>query len=236
MQHRGIVPDDDVAAAPAIAEDVLGPRRLDAEPMEQLDRLAVGHAVDPDRHLVIEIERLAAGDRMGPHHRVPLIGQRRLRRSRRAGHRLFLPAQRAQPVDAISLRRCLRGIGGVEMLLLLVAVDGPAAGQPALLALRQRLVGRVHVGEQGLAAFLRHVDGIEQRGDRRLALEGVIGMPMRAGAVTADRSSRPADIGQDIDLGAIRQAVGVGEEGLELAEIAGEGHELLRRQRLVANC
>ena len=122
------------------------------------------------------------------------------------------------------------------MLLLLVAVDGPAAGQPALLALRQRLVGRVHVGEQGLAPLLRHVDGIEQRGDRRLALEGVIGMPMRAGAVTADRPSRPADIGQDIDLGAIRQAVGVGEEGLELAEIAGEGHELLRRQRLVANC
>ena len=63
----------------------------------------------------------------------------------------------------------------------------------------------------------------------------MIGMPVRAGTVATDRPPRPADIGQDIDLGAIRQAVGVGEEGLELAEIAGKVHELPRRQRLVAN-
>ena len=114
-------------------------------------------------------------------------------------------------------------------------MDGLQPLEPHLQRVRQLLIGAIHIGEEGVAHGLRDGDRIEQRRARRLAMEGVIAMPVGSGAVASHQVAVAPGVGERVNLGAVGQAVGADEERLELAEHPGEVDELARRQLLLAN-
>ena len=64
---------------------------------------------------------------------------------------------------------------------------------------RQRLVRRVHVGEQSGRSFFGTRDAVEQRADRRMRQERLVGVPQPADARIADRPAVRVDVADDVD-------------------------------------
>ena len=93
---------------------------------------------------------------------------------------------------------------------------------------RQRLVGRVHAGEQRVAAARRALPDVEDRAHRRLDVAGHVGVP--ALAVGARRIL----VGVDLHQRRLARLVRRGGMDVQLAELAPEGEVLLRRDVLVA--
>ena len=61
-----------------------------------------------------------------------------------------------------------------------VAVDAFQPGEQGFHALGQPFVGEILIGEQGVAAIGRHVEGVEQGAHRRFGHHGGVGVPFLA--------------------------------------------------------
>ena len=114
------------------------------------------HALEAVGEERIDEERLAAGDRMGARHRVHMLGGSvtpslvHAAESRRVEVRLTRDVQRTEAVQHLPH------------------------------ALRQGLVGEVHVGEQGVAPDRRELPPVEHGASRRRLQEGEVGVPVTA--------------------------------------------------------
>ena len=99
---------------------------------------------------------------------------------RAAGHRMFLdggvPTLRALFLGRpnVGLAVQLDGIGTVG-----AAVKAYQPIESAPRCLRQRVVGRAHVGEHGAALGRRHLEGVEDSQPRQRVLIGLVGVPRR---------------------------------------------------------
>ena len=115
----------------------------------------------------------------------------------------------------------------------------PPAFEPAAKVGRQRIAGRLHAAEPGVAAGWRDLQRIEHRGIGRLVEIAHVGVPHRlAGAERADRVAVLVEhVGHDIDLGIARRAdpaaLLVGRR-IELAEAPAEGQQVVVAERLAA--
>ena len=103
----------------------------------------------------IDVQRLLAGHRMGAHHR---------------------DARRA---DSLACRRRRNWRRGRDRPAFAVVERGQAL-EIRLHAVGQRLVGRVHVGEQRVAAVRRAGLDVEDGAHRRLEVAGHVGVPALA--------------------------------------------------------
>ena len=88
------------------------------------------------------------------------------------------------PADQRMMHRRQSGVvlaGVLEVRIvaeyLIVAVQDAHSPDALSHLVRERLVDRVHVGEQGVAALRRHLDPVQDRAHTRHFAEGAIGMP-----------------------------------------------------------
>ena len=101
----------------------------------------------------------------------------------------------------------------------------------------QQLVGGIHVGEFGFAAFARHDLRIHHGGLAGALLPGAVGVPKERAAIRmlAARIAVLVEVGQHVDFRVLLVAVILAEHvDLHLAEIAREGDLGRRRQIDVA--
>ena len=104
-------------------------------------------------------------------------------------------------------------------------------GKPVEIGLhpvRQRFIGRIHVGEQRVAAARRALLDVEDRAHRRLEVAGHVGVPALA------IGARRILVGIDLHQRRIVALMGRGGMDVQFAELAAEGEMLLRRDVLVA--
>ena len=125
-------------------------------------------------------------------------------------------------------RRAERVLIGLRSGDLAVRVQGAQARQQFLHAVREGLVGEVLVGEDGVAAERRHVEGVENGAHRRLGHHRRIGVPFLADDFLVAGFS--PDL-HDLGIGLRALVVGVDEN---LAEPARERFVLGYVQRLIA--
>src|SRR5205823_8540216 len=145
--RAAVVPDHDVALAPRVAVLTLG---LDAgELVDERVTLRRLEALDPQDLARIEIERLASGLGMGADDRM----EDRL------------------PVAVLGVEQ--RG----RLATSSVGEGADSALELLLEPLRQRIVGRVHAREQGVAAPARNGQRVELRGLERLLIVRAVGVP-----------------------------------------------------------
>ncbi|MNZ86891.1 hypothetical protein D3C78_1057340 [compost metagenome] len=109
-----------------------------------------------------------------------------------------------------------------------LALDGLAQ------RLRQGFVGALLAGEQGVAALLRQLLGIEHRAEAGQLLVGQVRVPELAGIAQADRLPVLDDVGDDEEFRMPWQQELLEHVDLQLAEQAAEGNLLLRSDVLVA--
>src|SRR5436189_2589102 len=154
MLDAAIVPEGDRVLPPA--EAALEQRVLHVlvEIAQHAVALVARHADQMAREAAVDIERLAARHRMGAHHRV--LGARILR--------LLLDAEIL--VEAAIDR--------------LAVMEGGHALEIGLHAVRQRVVGGIHRGEQRVAALRRAVLDVEDAAHRRLDVAAHVGVPALA--------------------------------------------------------
>jgi hypothetical protein len=163
--------------------------------------LVARDADDETGEATVDVKRLPARHRVRAHHRV-------------------LSTRILHPVgDAVI---------GVEPAVGLLAVM--QRGEPVEIGfhpVRERLVGRVHVGEQRVAAARRALPDVEDRSHRRLDVAGHVGVPALA------IGARGILVG--IDLHQRRVAlVGRRRMHMQFAELAAEGEMLVGADVLVA--
>jgi hypothetical protein len=106
-------------------------------------------------------------------------------------------------------------------------VDGAQAGEHPLHATGQRVIRRVQIGEQRVAAERGQFLGVEYRRHHRFGQEHLVGMP--AAAEVARIPFRLDDLG---DFGPFRQAGDMGMQ-VNFPEPPREGELLVGRDRLV---
>ena len=202
-----IVPQRDRAGLPAETAGEFRARRVGEKIAEQRRALLDRHVLEAQRVPAIGVERLAAGLGMRAHHR--MLGD------------ILLPRVGLRAVAHAVLAR-LRdvGLGGG------IHHDEPVEHAPH--AVRQRLVGAIHVGEQRIAAARRRF-ARDQHGRHRRALEiGRVGVPQ-----TAEIDLLVLELDHRRDL---RKALETLHERIfdRLAEAACGVQELRGRQRLLA--
>src|SRR3989441_5673165 len=132
VHRRALVPDQDIADAPAVVVDEALLGRVIGELLDEPPRLFPLHADEPMRmHGIDEQDRTSAdrmpGDRGPRHFLIRLVG--------------------CALVDAV--QALAGGTTGA-------AVQAGGAGPPLVLSPGQGGVGRAHVGEHGAAFFRRH--------------------------------------------------------------------------------
>src|SRR3954466_5006724 len=71
MQRTAVVPEHEIADAPFVGIDELILLDMVEQRVEQLGTLGGVHPLDRPSHQPVEVERLAAGDGMPAHHRLP---------------------------------------------------------------------------------------------------------------------------------------------------------------------
>ena len=136
--------------------------------------LGLAHAVDVVGHEAIDVERLLAGLGVDAHHR--------MRPGRRVG-------RRAAAADG-------------DVIADLVAVGGAQAVDPRFHRRGQRVVSRVLIGKERVAAGLRHFDAVEHgAGDRVLGVAKVGMEEHLAVGQRADRLAVLADVRDQHDRG-----------------------------------
>jgi hypothetical protein len=108
-----------------------------------------------------------------------------------------------------------------------VVVDGPEPVDALLQVPVEAVVGGAHVGEQGVAAHRRDLDGVQHRPERGTPAPRDVGVPAVLVATDGRFLLEPDEFG----------LVGVRRDermDLEVAEPPGERHVLGRRERLIA--
>ncbi len=155
MHGAAIVPDQDVALAPAVAVLILRLSRVIGQRVEQRVALRARHADDRLHAVGVHVERAAASLRMGADERMDDGGQRRRLR-------------RVEPGDSRALAARIVGMHDLE------PVDAPPQRR------RQAVIGGVHVDELGIAADRRHGDAVEDGERARHRLVAVVAVPMGA--------------------------------------------------------
>ena len=214
MLDGGVVPHQQVADRPAVPVDEAVLHDQVGEPVDQRERFRVVHAVYADALALADVKRLAAGLRVRAGDRMAGVGvpvDLRLGHGDRLFHAAFL---------------------GGEAVDRLQALDA-AAGFPV-----ERVIGRRGAceerGAQRLARIVvRHLQGVEQGPARRLRRVGHVRVPVAAGVGIAERPAAP--VPQVRHLEHFRHAFErmlVEGVDLDLPEAAGEGQQLVRRQRL----
>src|ERR1700730_3136208 len=147
--RAAVVPDDDVALAPLVAILAPGLDHVVRQLVDQLVALPRVHALDAQDLARIEVEALAPRLRMRADDRV---------KDGRPVTVLLVEEGRGLAATAV-------GEGSLPSLQALL--------QPG----RQRLVGRVHAGEERVAARARHGEGIELGRLERLLIVGAVRVP-----------------------------------------------------------
>ncbi|MHC2381790.1 hypothetical protein ACVIHA_006188 [Bradyrhizobium liaoningense] len=202
MLGAAVVPEGDGVLGPAEAaleQRVLG---VLVEISQHRIALVARDAVDVAGEAAVDVERLPARDRMRAHD--GMLGMR------------------------------IRGTVGHAVIGVESAIDRFAIvqrGEPVeigLHAVRQRLIGRVHVGEQRVAAAWRALPDVKDRAHRRLEIAGHVGMPALA------IGARRILVGVDLHQRRIVVLVRRGRMDMQFAELAAEGEMLLRRDVLIA--
>src|SRR5688572_10354712 len=74
MQRRAVVPHDDVARAPLVPVGEFVSRAMREELVQQSTGFGVGHAFDPDRETLVDVDALAAGIWVGANDRMHHVG------------------------------------------------------------------------------------------------------------------------------------------------------------------
>src|ERR1700694_1378670 len=177
MHKTAVVPDHHIPRFPLMAILELQLRRVLEQFVEQRQRLGVVHSDDFFDPYRIDIDRLAAGPRMGSHERVD------------DGFRC----------NAFTVRRQLR-----QLPLAMLALINVTRLQPIdslLHVLGQGIIGLIHVHELGVATCFRELDGMQRGRLWRLTVVGVI----RVVALTRDVNLPVFQlvlIGDVVDLGA----------------------------------
>src|SRR5262249_39678542 len=100
---------------------------------------------------------------------------------------------------------------------------------------RQVVVRAVLIGEQRVAAVLRHLDRIEQRGARRDVEVGVIGVEISARIGEADRLAVLLAVRKDQDVCMLAMMELIDDVRLRTAELPREAEELTGAQALAAD-
>jgi hypothetical protein len=121
----------------------------------------------------------------------------------------------------------LEGARGVHPVRSARAVDRGHAVEQRLHAVRQRLIGKVLVGEQCVAAIVRHLARVQHRSQRRPLEVADIGVPAAAEVARLPR------LLADLDDLWLRGHAADEFVDLQLAEAAAESELLLRAQLLV---
>src|SRR5712691_11690917 len=145
-----VVPEGDRVLAPAEAALEQRVGHVLVEVAQDAVALVARDAVDVAGEALVDVERFLAGHRVGAHDRVVGIGVALL---------VFDPE-----------------IGVLAAIMLAVV----PRGQPVeieLHAVRQRVIGGVHAGEEGVAALGRALADVEDAAHRRLGVARDIGVP-----------------------------------------------------------
>ena len=129
--------------------------------------------------------------------------------------------------------RILRLVGDAEIPVeaaidLLAVMEGGHAFEILLQAIRQRLVGGVHRGEQGVAALGRALLDVEDAAHRRLEVAAHVGVPALA------IGARQVLVGMDDHQLGLARLVRRRRMHMQLAEQPAEGQVLVGRDVLVA--
>ena len=173
-------------------------------------RFLVGPAFETQGEAGIDVERQAAALGMADHRRMHgiLYGQLGIAD---AGGKIAAAADAPLMAEHVAAR-----------------MNRAQPSQGLLQAIRQRVVGGVHAGEDGVAAGRGDLVCQEDRPQGRADVIAVIGMPFATDVLLV--------AGFLAHLGDHRMAVDRAEEAVDvdLAELLGEGHVLLGRQLLVA--
>ncbi len=205
--HAAVVPHHERAWLPlhAAGEDLLG--RLADQETQKVSGLVAVEASDADREGTVHIERLLARLRVGAHDGMGDEGARQVGLLRLHG---FVESG-ASAIGVLRPRR----------------VDADQPVEHLFHGLAQRVIGRVLIREQGVAAALRDVDGIENRAEIGFFEEGDIGVP------SAAEVEDVVGLGDDVDhLRVLRVALDE-RMRVELTESTTEAHLLLRRELLI---
>src|SRR6266496_3332281 len=193
-----VVPDDDVAGAPAVAHAVLGAADHREEDVQERAALGLGHVLDVGGEAGVDEQAAPPGLRVYPHDRVC--------------HRVKGPDTLALPEVSFA------GEPDVQVFLEVLAavVDRlELVGQPPQ-RWRQRQVRRFQVGPAGVAARGWQVHRPQHGTERGCAGEGDVGVPDGCLAAVAAV--------EDVDLGVL--VVQTGDDrvrGGQFAECGGEG-------------
>ena len=205
VQHAPVVPDQHVAGPPAVAVPEPGLVAVRVEAVEQRVALAAVHALHFVAAHGVEVERGPAALRVPAHQGLPAPG---------AAPLLLLRARQ-------ELSWCAAREIGVK--------DPPAADRP-LGGVVEGVVGEEEVGELGVAALRRHVDGVEDGGLRRRFEIGVIGVPGPAPLQGLVAAPAPVGgvVGQLLDHVEAGKAPGRGYRRHRPAQVLGGANERLR--------
>jgi hypothetical protein len=152
MVHAAVVPDHHVTGLPLVGVDELRLLLVLEQPLEQLRAFLARHADDKGGHQPVHVQRLAAGGRVGDHHRM------------RGGQGI------GRGLDARERDRVLR------VVTRLVGMYGLEPGNALLHVFRQRVVGLVLVRETGVATLRRDVDAVEHRAQAGTLDMAAVGM------------------------------------------------------------
>ena len=170
MERAAVVPEDEIADAPFVRIDELILLDMVEQRVEQLGTLPGVHPLDRPGHQPVDVERLAAGDGMLAHHRLPemrLLGK----------------------ID-------LGFVDRARQRFVVVGIDSFPALDARFQFRRQRVVGLVHVEKERVAAARGNLDGVEERALGRLFEITIIGVEIHfAVGQRADELAVLADVG-----------------------------------------
>ena len=205
MQRAAIVPHQDVAGPPHMLVDEARLLLMIEQRLQDRVAFRAGQAFDLARHQAVDVERLAARRRMRAHRRMP-----------------------GRCPGIVVVRAARRRV-------LVVGVERTPAGEALLDVLGQGLVGRVGIGEQGVAALSRDLDGIEHGRLGRNRLVALIGVELHlAVRQRADRLPVLADVRNQHHGGMLDAEAAAGGHRRRRTEHLGKAHLRVLVQRLVA--
>src|SRR5215468_2349569 len=202
MLDTTVIPKCNRIRLPLEAHAQLGRLDVPIQHLENCVALALLQADNSCREEAVDEKALPPGYRVSPNHRV------------------------------LGARECLASVvyAVPSPIYMFAVMNCGEAVQQFSHWLRQRLVGEIHVGEQGVAAAIRgHFGQMQDRTHRRLGIARHIGMPVLAGDVLGSLI-RP----DDKDFGVLRQnARGRGMD-VQLAKPTAERLVLLDIELLIA--